>query len=50
MPELFLLVAMMVAVLILLSGLMFVFRGWMQKRDAMTGGMTGEPHGEAGGH
>ena len=50
MHELFLLVAMMVAVLVLLAGLMVVFRGWMQKRDAISGGMTSEPHGGAGGH
>lgn len=50
MPELFLLVAMMVATLLLLAGLMVVFRGWMQQRDAIMGGTSHDHHGGAGGH
>ena len=43
MPELFLLVMMMTAVLVLLAGLMVIFRGWMRRRDAMIGGGMSSP-------
>ena len=33
MPELFLLIAMMVAVFVLMGGLGYFFRGWMSARD-----------------
>lgn len=47
MPELFLLIAFMVATLLLLGGLMVIFRGWMAARDQVSSGSAG--HG-AGGH
>ena len=48
MPEVFLLIAFMVATLVLLTGLMVIFRVWMEKKDAM--GETGGTARDAGGH
>ena len=38
MPELFLLIAFMVATLVLLGGLMVIFLDWMKKKDTLFGG------------
>lgn len=40
MPELFLLLAFMVATLVLLAGLMVIFRGWMRQKDMLVGEPT----------
>lgn len=40
MPELFLLIAFMVATLGLLAGMMVVFRGWMEKKDSLWNGSS----------
>jgi len=48
MPEVFLLIAFMVATLVLLTGLMVIFRVWMEKKDAM--GETESTAPDAGGH
>jgi hypothetical protein len=49
MPEVFLLIAFMVATLVLLAGLMVIFRGWMEKRDSQPGGNASSAP-SAGGH
>jgi len=37
MPELFLLLAFMAATLVVLAGLMFIFKGWMARKDQLIG-------------
>ncbi len=38
MPEVVLLWAFMAATLVVLAGLMYIFKGWMQARDEVMGG------------
>lgn len=40
MPEVYILWAFMAGTLIVLAGLMFIFKGWMAKRDAVMGNPT----------
>ncbi|MDA1132746.1 MAG: hypothetical protein O2905_05940 [Proteobacteria bacterium] len=47
MPELFILIAFMVATLVLLGGLMVIFRGWMAARDRIPSDSAGR---RTGGH
>ncbi len=49
MPEVYILWAFMAATLVLLAGLMVIFKGWMAKRDAIVGGGT-PPMGGHGHH
>jgi hypothetical protein len=50
MPELFILAAFMVGTLLLLAGLMVIFRSWMIQRDTFSGGAGDgtQSHGPSG--
>ena len=48
MPEVFILWAFMLGTLVVLAGLMFIFKGWMAKKDMGQGGTTS--HGGHGHH
>ena len=48
MPELFLPASFMVATILVLIGLMYIFKGWMQSRDRIVDG--GAPMTSKGGH
>ncbi len=48
MPELFLPASFMVATILVLIGLMYIFKGWMQSRDRIVDG--GAPMASKGGH
>jgi hypothetical protein len=51
MPEVFLLLAFMAATLVVLAGLMVIFRGWMARKDAIMGGQpSAMSHGGHGHH
>jgi hypothetical protein len=51
MPEVFILWAFMIGTLVVLAGLMFIFRGWMASRDAVMGqGGTTHTHTGHGHH
>ena len=41
MPELFILAAFMIGTLVLLAGLMVIFRSWMIQRDTLSGSTDG---------
>ena len=49
MPEVFILWAFMAGTMVVLVGLMVIFKGWMAKRDAVMGNPT-QTHGGHGHH
>lgn len=49
MSELYILWAFMIGTLVVLAGLMFIFKGWMSKRDAVMGN-TSHTHSGHGHH
>ncbi len=49
MAEVYILWAFMLGTLVVLAGLMFIFKGWMAKRDQMMGNPT-QGHGGHGHH